>query len=108
MDEWVRYKIEINFFWVLLVISAIFFFQEYLYILIPNHQPFWIFGSFYGKPEGIPLTIVGIIGIAVFVVWYIFRGKKISKIYVLYLSDYTATGTFTINAKPPEEKNANN
>lgn len=57
---------EEGFFTVLLVISAIFFFQEYLYLIDPNHRPFLILGF-------IPLTIVGIIGLGIFMVWYVLR-----------------------------------
>lgn len=54
-------------FLVLLVVSTIFFFQEYFYFIDPNHEPIWI--------VGIPLTIIGIIGLVIFTVWYILRGK---------------------------------
>ena len=62
-----KINIEEAFFVSLLVLSAYSFFQEYFYIIIPDHKPFWI--------AGIPLTIIGIIGLIVFTIWYIFRGK---------------------------------
>lgn len=70
-NELIR-NIEEFFFVSLMVISAFFFSQEYFYIFIPSHKPFWVGGY----PNGIPLTIIGIIGLVVFIVWWIFRGSK--------------------------------
>jgi hypothetical protein len=63
--------IEEFFFVSLLIISSFFFLQEYFYIIIPDHKPFWI--------DGIPLTIIGIIGLGIFMIWYILRGKDSDK-----------------------------
>ena len=72
-----KINIEAAFFVSLLVVSAYSFFQEYFYIIIPDHKPFWIPGSLYNEPTGVPLTIIGIIGLIIFAIWYIFRGKEV-------------------------------